>query len=133
MDIRRSCALRASIDEQPRNLAEDKKATARKVECSSNIQAQAVEKMSGDARHITTVELMVVSKACARHAVEICGGTGDASTGELTSLLHDCATEVTDQSLVGFMAPAQNVSTEVPIFLSVARLTSSRTEVFGLF
>eukprot|EP00959_Pyramimonas_sp_CCMP1952_P312778 6547215-Pyramimonas_sp.AAC.1 len=55
---------------------------------------------------------MVVLKAFTKRAFEICDDTGDISIGELTSLLHDCVAEVTDHSLVGFMAPAQNVSAE---------------------
>eukprot|EP00959_Pyramimonas_sp_CCMP1952_P198584 4153880-Pyramimonas_sp.AAC.1 len=44
----------------------------------------------------------------------MCDGTGDISTGELIPFVRDCVAEVTDHSLVGFMAPTQNVSTEVP-------------------
>eukprot|EP00959_Pyramimonas_sp_CCMP1952_P196114 4100267-Pyramimonas_sp.AAC.1 len=38
---------------------------------------------------------------------------GGISTCGLFSLLRDCVAGVADHSLVGFMAPAQNVSTEV--------------------
>ena len=60
-------------------------------------------------------------KMFTRRAMSICQDTGDISTSEMVSLLHDCVQEASDNELIAFMAPTPAPSISADTALSRLR------------
>ena len=110
-DITRTFCLQCQtyVDEQPRDLAEKKKETSKKVATSTNTQAEAIDKLVNSDHTLDPGELQMVLRNFGKKAMSIAKDTGGVKMSELVSVLHDVVIEVKDVDDTAFMAHGPSV------------------------
>ena len=98
------------VDEQPRDIAEKKKETSKKVAAVSNAQADAIERLVATDHAIGPDQLNVVLQRLGKRAMEIAIGTCSVTTSEMFGILHDNVIEAKDGSPTAFMAFGQGAA-----------------------
>ena len=100
-DINRSLCVkcRTYVDEQPACLAESKKSTAKQVENSSNIQAEAIDKLLSTDHFLSLEELKLVIHNSTAKAITVAEDPGHITSVELNSSLSDAVLDMHEKDV----------------------------------